>query len=153
MIIYVDGSCRANGTPDAPGGFGVVAIDDDKVFTYAHQEVGTTNNRQEMKAILYALLNFGEKEFAPTVYTDSIYAYTTFTNWMYIWAMRGWKKGDNKTPENLDLIQAYYEYEREGYHINLKKIKGHSGDKWNDMADALATGKLKPTYEWRPYGE
>ena len=72
---------------------------------------------------------------------------------MYIWAMRGWKKGDNKTPENLDLIQAYYEYEREGYHINLKKIKGHSGDKWNDMADALATGKLKPTYEWRPYGE
>ena len=148
MIIYVDGSCRANGNPDAKGGYGVVALDDDEIFTYAHQEIGTTNNRQEMKAILYTLLNFGDKEFAPTVYTDSIYALTTFTNWMYIWQMRGWKKGDYTTPENLDLVKAYYEYEREGYHINLRKIKGHSGNKWNDMADRLAKGELKPTFRW-----
>ena len=148
MIIYVDGSCRANGNPNAKGGYGVVALDGDEIFTYAHQEIGTTNNRQEMKAILYALLNFGDKEFAPTVYTDSIYALTTFTNWMYIWQMRGWKKGDYTTPENLDLVKAYYEYEREGYHINLRKIKGHSGNKWNDMADKLAKGELKPTCRW-----
>jgi ribonuclease HI len=153
MIIYTDGSCRANGSPDAPGGYGVVAIDGDKIFTYAHQEVGTTNNRQEMKAILYALLNFGDKEFAPTVYTDSGYAFNTFTDWMYIWEMRGWRKGNQEVPENLDLIKAYFEYEREGYKINLKKVKGHSGNKWNEYADGLATGRIQPTFKWEKMNE
>ncbi len=149
MIIYTDGSCRSNGNPDAFGGYGVVAIDGDKIFTYAHQEVGTTNNRQEMKAILYALLNFGSKEFAPTVYTDSSYALNTFTDWMYMWEMRGWYKGNGEVPENLDLVKAYFEYEKEGYKINLRKVKGHSGNKWNDLADGLATGRIKPTNMWK----
>lgn len=149
MIIYTDGSCRSNGNPDAIGGFGVVAVDEDKIFTYAHQEEGSTNNREEMKAILYALLQFGNKEFAPTVYTDSAYAYNVFTDWMYMWEMRGWLKGDNKPPENLDLVKTYFNFEKMGYHINLRKIKGHSGNKWNEMADGLATGRIKPTYEWK----
>ena len=129
------------------------------MYTYNKRECNTTNNRQELKAILYSFLNFGVKvnnEFEneiPILYTDSNYCLQTFTNWMFSWARNNWKKSDKKTPENLDLIQAYYNYEREGYRINLRKIKGHSGNKWNDMADDLATGKIKPTYEWRQYGE
>jgi len=154
MTIYTDGSCRSNGNPDAIGGFGVVAVSEEKgLFTYAHQEIGTTNNRQEIKGVLYALFNFGDKEFAPTVYCDSAYVVNTFNDWMFKWAANDWKTSTNKTPENLDLIQAYYEYWMEGYRINLQKITGHSGNKWNDLADRLATGKESASYEWRPYGD
>ena len=64
---------------------------------------------------------------------------------MFNWAKNGWIKSDKKTPENLDLIQAYYDWYQKGYRIDLRKINGHAGHQWNEMADALATGKLQPT--------
>jgi ribonuclease HI len=51
-------------------------------------------------------------------------------------------KSDKKQPENLDLIQAYYDWYQKGYRIDLRKIKGHAGQKWNEMADKLAKGEL-----------
>jgi ribonuclease HI len=57
---------------------------------------------------------------------------------MFGWAAKGWIKSDNKTPENLDLIQTYFELWQMGYRIDLRKCRGHAGDKWNEMADKLA---------------
>ena len=56
MIIYVDGSCLGNGKNENTGGFGVVILDDDEnlVELYSHSSHNTTNNREELKAILYA---------------------------------------------------------------------------------------------------
>ena len=106
MICYVDGACSGNGAEDAKGGFGVVVLEDDESFItcYQHFEKGTTNNRQEMKAILYCLINYGNKGFPLTVYSDSAYAINTFSSWMYNWKANGWVKSDNKIPENLDLV-------------------------------------------------
>ena len=61
---------------------------------------------------------------------------------MFTWARNNWLKSDNKVPENLELIQAYYDWYNKGYRINLKKIKGHSGIEGNELADKLATGKI-----------
>ena len=103
----------------------------------------------ELKAILYAFLNYGvninTNEFTnniPIVYSDSNYCVQTFNSWMFNWANNGWVKSDKKTPENLDLIQAYYEWYQKGYRIDLRKVKGHNGVKWNELADLLATGKI-----------
>lgn len=154
MILYTDGSCCGNGKVVNKGGFGVVILDDQQqlVRTYGKQTENTTNNREELKAILYCMLNFGVKvnpnEFQttiPIVYSDSAYCVNTFNEWMFNWAKNGWIKSDKKTPENLDLIQAYYDWYQKGYRIDLRKIKGHAGHQWNEMADALATGKLQPT--------
>ena len=53
MIIYTDGS--AHPTNPGPGGFGVVVLDNDEnvITCYSKQtkEI-TTNNREEIKAIL-----------------------------------------------------------------------------------------------------
>jgi ribonuclease HI len=62
---------------------------------------------------------------------------------MYGWAANGWKKADNKIPENLELIKTYYELEEKGFSIDLQKIAGHAGNKWNELADAIATGRYK----------
>ena len=142
MIIYTDGSSRGN---PGPGGFGVVVLDDNEqlIETYSNQEEYTTNNRQELKAIVYAMIMYGKQN--PTVYSDSAYAVNTFNTWMFSWANNDWIKSDKKQPENLDLIQGYYQMWLQGYRINLKKVAGHKGNKWNEMADALATSKLTPT--------
>jgi ribonuclease HI len=154
MIIYTDGSCLGNGKAVNSGGFGVVVLDNKEnlLYTYSKRSENTTNNREELKAILYTMLNHGVKtevyEFSqveiPIVYSDSSYCVNTFNDWMFRWASNGWIKSDKKEPENLDLIKAYYDWYQKGYRIELRKVKGHSNNKWNDLADKLATGQVAP---------
>ena len=146
MIIYTDGSCRKNGDlANSSGGYAVVVLDDNQnlITTYAHQEHGTTNNRQELKAILYTMLVYGSKDPGdiPLVYSDSAYCVQTFNDWMWKWARNNWLKSNDRPPENLDLIKAYYDHYMKGYRIDLQKVAGHSGNKWNELADALACGR------------
>lgn len=107
MIIYTDGSSKGN---PGPGGFGVVVLDDNDNIIELHTERSqeTTNNREELKAILWALIKYGEPAAAdkipPIVYSDSAYCVNTLTSWMFTWAKNNWTKSDNRTPENLDLI-------------------------------------------------
>lgn len=139
--LYVDGSCKGNGKISNVGGFGVVVTKDGEVVTtYSKRSENTTNNREEIRAILYAMLLYGSKDNPPIVYSDSAYCVNTFNDWMFRWAKNNWIKSDKKTPENLDLIKEYYNWYQKGYRIDLRKIKGHIGNKYNEMADKLATG-------------
>lgn len=156
MTIYTDGSCRGNGKVSAEGGFGVCAFDNDDnlVAVYSEAKTGTTNNEQEMLAILYAIKNYGVLDIPenfdtiPTVYTDSAYCYGVFTDWMFKWHRNRWIKADKKKPENLKLVKEYYElWAEDGIRINLQKVKGHEGELGNELADALATGKVKTLEE------
>ena len=147
MTFYTDGSCVGNGKANATGGYGVVGVENDSVqFARAKRCEGTTNNREELKAILYVMLNYGVKcddwGQPPVVYSDSAYCVNTFNEWMFNWAEKGWIKSNKQVPENLDLIQTYYEWYKRGYRIDLRKIKGHAGHEWNELADQLATGHI-----------
>ena len=160
--IYTDGSCTGNGKAVNSGGFGVVVVDNDEnlLFNYNKRCENTTNNREEIKAILYSFLNYGVNIYnnnsfnveVPIVYSDSNYCVQTFNEWMFGWANKGWIKSDKKTPENLDLIKAYYDWYQKGYRIELRKVKGHAGNKWNEVADKLATGELTTEEVYRIYG-
>ena len=143
ITIYTDGACSKNGKEGAHGGFGVVVVRDDIIID-AHQEFSdeTTNNREEMKAILWALNKYGSLTFeVPVVYSDSAYSVNTFNEWMHNWKRNGWLKADKKVPENLDLVKEYYNSLKK---IDLRHIKGHAGHKYNEIADKLATGKISP---------
>lgn len=156
MIIYTDGSCRANGKDDSLGGFGVVVLDDAGNLLTCYQKCGaegSTNNREEMKAILYTLITYGNQYETPIVYSDSSYAVNTFTNWMYSWAAHGWIKSDKKEPENMDLVVPYYKLRLAGYNIDLRYVKGHAGHKWNEVADKLATGMITVEEVMKIYGK
>lgn len=145
MIVYTDGSCQGNGKTHNTGGYGVVVYKDNKIIdAHSNREENTTNNIQELKAILWTMIHYGQKTETPIVYTDSNYAFNTLTSWMYNWQKSGWLKSDKKPPENLDLIQAYYYLVKTGYRIDLRKVSGHSGIKGNELADKLATGKINP---------
>lgn len=158
MIIYTDGSCLGNGKAVNSGGFGVVVLDNNEnlVYTYSKVSENTTNNREELKAILYSFLNYGVKDNGdfvqiPVVYSDSAYCVNTFNEWMFNWARNGWINSAKKKLENLDLIIEYYNWYQKGYRIDLRKIKGHAGHEWNELADQLATGRISPEEAMRTY--
>ncbi len=154
MTFYTDGSAHPN---PGPGGYGVVGVEDEKVvFVRGQQYKGpVTNNEMELKAILYVMLNYGEKcddwGQPPIVYSDSAYCVNTLNEWMFGWARKGWIKSDKKVPENLDLIQAYYDWYKQGYRIDLRKVKGHAGNEWNELADQLATGYISEEEAYATY--
>ena len=165
MIIYTDGSAHPN---PGPGGFGVIVLDNDEKIQYIYnkqfEKEKVTNNQMELKAILYAFLNYGvninTNEFTnniPIVYSDSNYCVQTFNDWMFKWANNNWIKSDKKVPENLELIQTYYNWYQKGYRIDLRKIKGHNGHLGNELADKLATGEIKTFEEaeifWKTYSK
>ena len=152
--LYTDGSCLGSGA----GGYGVIGLNKDGKVIYAYQEREelTTNNRMEMKAILHAMEFFGKLNdgFAQPiiVYSDSRYCVNTFTDWAFKWRANNWIKSDNKTPENLDLVQKYIEYIDKGYIIDLRYIRGHNGTLGNELADQLATGKILVSEVMEKYG-
>lgn len=147
ITLYTDGACSGN---PGPGGFGVVVVEEENpINSYQEFSDQTTNNREEMKAIIWALENYGSPAnraalgFIPIVYSDSAYCVNSFTNWIKGWKANGWTRAKGKKLENLDLIKRYDELTCQGYKIDLKKIAGHAGNKWNEMADGLATGRIK----------
>ena len=141
LVFYTDGACSGN---PGPGGYGVLGTTGSDVVV-AHQEFcdNTTNNREELKAILWVLERYGadEKELH-TVYSDSAYAVNTINTWIHNWAAKGWLKSNNQVPENLDIIKKIYDLKKQGYRIDLIKIAGHKGILGNEMADRLATGYI-----------
>ena len=144
MIIYTDGACSKN---PGPGGFAVVVLDDNENYltSYSEYNANTTNNREELKAILWACMKYGAAtKNPPVVYSDSAYAVNVFTTWMFSWNKKNeWVKSNNKTPENLDLIIPFYKLWEQGYRIDLRLVKGHNNNPWNDMADDLAVSEYK----------
>ena len=66
-------------------------VEDNKIIAaHAVRSNGTTNNREEMKAIIWALEKFGNRH--PIVYSDSAYAVNTFSSWMWNWKRNNWIK-------------------------------------------------------------
>lgn len=148
LQIYTDGSCRRNGAKTAKGGFGVVVVQNGEVInTYAEQHEGTTNNQMEMSAILWAIVTYREEIATRDViiFSDSMYAVNTFTQWMWGWKTKGWSRGKGKRVENLTFVKFYDKITDEGkLPVQLEYVRGHAGNKFNEMADSLATGELAP---------
>ena len=137
MVFYTDGSAHPN---PGPGGFGVVIVDPkgEVIETYAKHCDNTTNNAEEMKAILYAAYRARLAGESAIIYSDSAYAINTFTNWMYSWERNNWTKSNGKIPENLDLVKAFFDLSKT-MDINFIKVKGHKGNKYNELDDKLET--------------
>lgn len=140
--IYTDGSCKKN---PGSGGFGVVILNEEtKVLEYFYNEKcsETTNNREELKAILHAfeLAQTKYKNEDCLIYSDSAYCVNICNNWIHNWARNEWKNSKKRTVENIDLIQLLYKYLNiDFFNCQVIRVSGHQGVLGNELADALAT--------------
>ncbi len=133
--VFTDGSCDPN---PGPGGWGAVHVIDGEIISQSYGEAeDTTNNRMELRALLGAL------ELVPlgtpaVVWSDSKLCVDTVTTWAAGWARRGWKRKTGPV-KNLDLVRPLYEGFRARPELELRWIKAHSGNRWNEYADSLST--------------
>ena len=137
--IYTDGACSGN---PGPGGWGVVIFDNNnKQKNISGSEKNTTNNRMELSAAIMALKKI-KTNSEVTIYTDSTYVKNGITEWSLKWKENGWKNSNKKPVKNKDLWVKLLNL-CEKNKISWKWVKGHSTNKYNNLADELATQAIK----------
>jgi ribonuclease HI len=131
--IWTDGACSGN---PGPGGWGVLMRADGVESELHGGEPGTTNNRMELMAAIAALESHpaGAKII---LHTDSTYVKDGLTKWIINWKRNGWKNASKEPVKNKDLW-VRLEAAAASHKVDWRWVKGHSGHKENDRADALA---------------
>jgi ribonuclease HI len=134
-VIYTDGACSGN---PGPGGWGAIILNEEKKETnISGKEKSTTNNRMELMAPIMALRKI-KKASKIVIYTDSIYLKNGITTWIKNWEKNGWKSANKKPVKNKDLWVTLNKLSKE-HVIDWKWVKAHAGNKYNEIADKLAT--------------
>ena len=133
VVIYADGACKGN---PGIGGWGAhLTYLGNKKEIFGGQ-YDTTNNRMELMAVIEALSCLKERVEA-FLYLDSEYVIKGIKEWLPKWKSNGWKSSNNKPIKNVDLWLRLDE-QLQKHSICIFKVKGHSGDPGNDLADKLA---------------
>ena len=134
-VIYTDGACLGN---PGPGGWGAVTFDKKNT---TKKEKKTTNNRMELKAPIMALKKI-KSNSEIIIYTDSTYFKNGITEWIKKWEKNGWRNASKKPVKNKDLWILLDNLNRKNK-ITWRWVKGHSGNKYNNLADELASDAIR----------
>jgi ribonuclease HI len=143
--IFTDGACSEN---PGPGGWAVVFNTANKCETFSGNEKLTTNNRMELRAVIEAFKRIiYKKNHKPDVeydiYSDSAYVVNTInSNWIEAWQKNNWQTTKHEDVKNKDLWKEFLKLKTMAteleIQITLNKIRGHSGNTFNELVDKLA---------------
>ena len=133
--IYSDGACKGN---PGPGGWGAWLKSADSQKGLFGGELGTTNNRMELTAVIEGLSAL-KRPCKVTLYVDSQYVLKGMTEWIAGWKSKGWKTASKQPVKNVDLWQRLDALvSGAGHEIEWVWVRGHNGDPGNERADMLA---------------
>ena len=138
IVVYTDGACSGN---PGRGGWGAVIIVDGKEHQMSGGEKLTTNNRMELMAAIEALEAIIDdrhwRNRKVCVVSDSQYVKNGIQTWIKNWKKNGWRTSNKEPVKNkdlwLELDEAVSRLE-----IEWRWVKGHAGNKYNEMCDRLA---------------
>lgn len=148
LKVYTDGACSQNGTQ--AGGWGVfieINGDPENNITISGGKKDTTNNEMELTAFLNALKTVNEKFPNNTAdfFLDSAYIVNTFKQkWYQKWLVNGYRNSKKETIANLELWKEIFDNflpQIENGKYGIHKIKGHSNNYGNEIADMLAVNE------------
>lgn len=162
IVVYTDGACSGN---PGPGGWGW-AVAPSGSPSGSGGEARTTNQRMEIQAAYEAVralvgLGFGTSgttgATAPSLFdgsgehpdggpivvvSDSAYVVNCFAKKWYVnWQRNGWKNSQRKPVANDDLWRPFIELVTT-HDVTFRWVKGHSGERMNDLVDALAVAAI-----------
>jgi ribonuclease HI len=138
VTIYTDGGCRPN---PGPGGWGAVLLYPGRdPVELSGGKPEATNNRMEMVAAIEALGAL-DGPHRVVLFTDSTYLKKGITEWLAKWRAKGWKTAGKKDVKNRDLWEEL-DKALAIHEVDWKWTKGHAGDRWNEVADELASAAM-----------
>ena len=131
--MFTDGACSGN---PGPGGWGTILRYNGIEKELSGGEADTTNNRMELTAVIEGLKALKEP-CEVTVCTDSKYVSDAVTlGWAKNWKKKG---GDVKNPDLWEKLLKLVEL----HDITYVWVKGHAGNKYNEICDTLAVEAAK----------
>lgn len=134
VTIFTDGACSGN---PGPGGWGAVLIYGENSREISGYEEVTTNQKMELMAAVKALQALKEP-CKVELYSDSAYLINAFEQkWYERWQKNGWLNAQKKPVESRELWMKLLEL-ASIHRIKWNKVKGHSGDIYNERCDKLA---------------
>lgn len=129
-VVYTDGACSGN---PGPGGW-AWAVPGGRYASGC--EAHSTNQRMEIAAAFDAVLTL---DGPLDVVSDSTYVVNCFRDrWWEGWLKRGWLNSQKKPVANRDLWEPFITLVRDRGDVDFRWVKGHSGDRMNDLVDRLA---------------
>lgn len=142
--IVTDGSSLANGTNNQVGGWAFKFVNSGR-FCFGG-EVGATNNRMEIMAVIMALENviqIAEEGDEIQIISDSAYVVNCINqDWIGNWVKNGWLTSKKEPVKNEELWRHLARLlkllEIKKVSVGFEKIKGHAGDPDNEFVDKLA---------------
>ena len=141
VVVYTDGACSGN---PGPGGW-AWAVAPDGEPQGSGGERATTNQRMEITAVLQALRALGGRDGdrrSVRVMSDSTYVINCFRDsWWKRWQANGWRNAKKQPVANADLWRPLIELVQAN-DVSFGWVKGHSGDRLNDLVDALAVAAI-----------
>ena len=141
--IFTDGACSEN---PGPGGCAAVFNTTSKCLTISGNEKLTTNNRMELKAVVEVfrkIVKMKRNDVQYDIFSDSAYVVNTINNnWLEVWQRNNWQTTKHEDVKNKDLWEEFNALRVKANTlcicITLNKVKGHSGNTFNELVDKLA---------------
>jgi ribonuclease HI len=156
--LYTDGGCRGNGIKDNPAaGLGCYLEGENIEPIYYKEQLNfkpNTNNKAEIMAVIRGLELIEknieiENDFIKNeliIYTDSAYTMNGITSWIKSWKANGWLTSKKEPVKNQELwieLDKKIEEAKEKFEIEFKKVKGHNGNRGNEIVDRLANEAME----------
>tara|TARA_R110000851_G_scaffold59347_7_gene137363 strand:- start:633 stop:1118 length:486 start_codon:yes stop_codon:yes gene_type:complete len=152
FTIYTDGACA-----NEIGGYASLVLSPGKnalVDLSGGPFKSTTNNQMEMMGVI-AGLEFVHRRMGPQnilVISDSKYVIEGITKWIHNWKKNQWFTAGQKPVKNRELWQRMDQARALHPLTRFEWVKGHAGDKYNEMADKLAVKKRQSDEKHRELG-
>lgn len=134
IFIYVDGSFMVE---KGNFSYGLVVVENNEVI-YTDNGKGFDKEAISLRNVSGEVL--GAKKAVEFALDKGYQEITIAYDYQGVesWALGTWKRNNRITSEYYDFMQE----KMKKIKVKFKKIKGHSGDKYNDMADKLAKNAL-----------
>lgn len=132
---YTDGSCNNLSANKEGGAAYIILLNGKEILRRSKALIHTTNNRAEMLAIISAVKRCPIGADI-VIHTDSKYAIFSF----------GHRKRISDSVKNSDLIHLYRK-EAAQKKVTFEWVKGHNGDRYNEIVDSMANGEYNKMKE------
>lgn len=145
--IYTDGGSVPN---PGYGAWGFVIVKDNEII---HEDSGTemisSSNKMEMTAVIKGLEYIKSIGIIHNVvvYTDSKYVKNGINEWIYTWQQNGWLTANRKPVKNKVFWERLFSLKEDDFTgLQIKWVKGHNGNEFNEAADTLCTNELRKVF-------
>lgn len=139
--FYTDGACKVAQDQKGLASWAVISVNRPEL-NCSGLLTESSNQKAEIEAVIRACMIAKSHDLKRIlIATDSKYVYNAVEKWIDRWLGNNWLDNKNKPVKNEDAFKRLL-VAKEGIDLKIVHVRGHKGDKYNELADKLARETL-----------